>query len=281
MESDIISKNKEPNIIEEFVKKVQIESGYRKFLKIDIIQQMIATFKGIYQKKSYPNQISNSLEITLQFYKNYNSKFYNMIESGIENNRIIISRKNLKSYTDTSQDMTYIRLYGNDGDLFLLVHEFAHYIDRNSIPRIIPNGIDCLSEVFSFYMEKQLELWLPKDEYNDLISARRNNRLYFESRMLKAVEYELYYEKKFRDNGKIDKSQMDIEKIKLIMSYSTPDLVNYLIRYPLANILSEYLIKNNFDLQNEDLCKKCFETSLYSILHEWNINIEAEIKRKI
>lgn len=46
---------------------------------------MISIFNGNYQKSAYPNQISNCLELALQFYKNYNYKFYKMIVYGIEN----------------------------------------------------------------------------------------------------------------------------------------------------------------------------------------------------
>lgn len=280
MEPHIIHENEEQVIIRKFIEKVQVESSYKKFLKLDIIEQMISIFKGNYQKSAYPNQISNCLELALQFYKNYNYKFYKMIVYGIENKKIIISRKILKPYTDTDKGMAYIRMYENDGDLFLLVHEFAHYIDRNSEPKIISSNLDCLSEVFSFFMEKQLELWLPKDKYDDLIFARRNNRIYFESNMLKAVEYELYYEKLFYKNGKIEEDEMDIEKIRFIMKYANRDLINYLMRYPLANVLSDYLVNIKFNIDKEDLCEKCLQTDLYSVLHGWSNNIGQLSKRK-
>lgn len=280
MEPHIIHENEEQVIIRKFIEKVQVESSYKKILKLDIIEQMISIFKGNYQKSAYPNQISNCLELALQFYKNYNYKFYKMIVYGIENKKIIISREILKPYTDTDKGMAYIRMYGNDGDLFLLVHEFAHYIDRNSEPKIISSNLDCLSEVFSFFMEKQLELWLPKDKYDGLIFARRNNRIYFESNMLKAVEYELYYEKLFYKNGKIEEDEIDIEKIRFIMKYANRDLINYLIRYPLANVLSDYLVNIKFNIDKEDLCEKCFQTDLYSVLHEWSNDIGQLPKRK-
>ena len=273
MELHIIHENEEQIMIRKFIEKVQVESSYKKFLKLDIIEQMINIFKGNYQKSAYPNQISNCLELALQFYKNYNYKFYKMIVYGIENKKIIISRDVFKPYTDTDNGMTYIRMYGNDGDLFLLVHEFAHYIDRNFEPKIISSNLDCLSEVFSFFIEKQLELWLPKEKYDDLIFARRNNRIYFESNMLKAVEYELHYEKLFYKNGKIEEDEIDIEKIRFIMKYANRDLINYLIRYPLANVLSDYLVNMKFNIDKEDLCEKCFQTDLYSVLHEWSNNI--------
>ena len=280
MKKSIINENDNQEIIQRFIEKLQIESCYKKFLKLDIIEQIINVFKRNYQMSTYPNLISNCLELALQFYKNYNYKFYKMIVSGIENKKIIISEEILKPYTNTDNGITYIRMYGNDGDLFLLVHEFAHYIDRNSEPKIISSNLDCLSEVFSFFMEKQLELWLSKDKYDDLIFARRNNRIYFESNMLKAVEYELYYEKLFNKNGKIEEDEIDIEKIRFIMKYANRDLINYLMRYPLANVLSDYLVNIKFNIDTEDLCEKCLQTDLYSVLHEWSNNNDRLLKNK-
>lgn len=38
-------------MIQRFIEKVKLESGYRKFLQIDLIQTMINTFKVNYEKK--------------------------------------------------------------------------------------------------------------------------------------------------------------------------------------------------------------------------------------
>lgn len=112
-------------LLENLLRKCKLNLVIKKFLKLDIIEQMISIFKGNYQKSAYPNQISNCLELALQFYKNYNYKFYKMIVYGIENKKIIISREILKPYTDTDKGMAYIRMYGNDGDLFLIVCLFV------------------------------------------------------------------------------------------------------------------------------------------------------------
>lgn len=71
-------------------------------------------------------------------------------------------------------------------------------IDKNSNPSIVPNEYWFLSETFAFYIEKELEKWLEKEKYKDLISTRKNNRMYFESKMLQAIENELYYENLFK-----------------------------------------------------------------------------------
>ena len=119
-----------------------------------------------------------------------------MILEGFKNKRIIFQNKE-NSFTDTQNNKAYIKLQGNDGDVFILVHELAHYIDRNSNPHIVPDEYWFLSETFAFYVEKKLENWLISDKYNKLIYTIINNRKYFEKRMLIAIKYELYYEDLF------------------------------------------------------------------------------------
>ena len=64
--------------------------------------------------------------------------------------------------------------------------------------------------------------------------------------MLKAVENELYYEKIYQENGIIEEKYIDIQKIKSIKRQDVSfNIVNYLLQYPVANILSNYLINNN------------------------------------
>lgn len=57
-----------------------------------------------------------------------------MVLDAINNGRIIISAATEKSFVNTESNNAFIKLSGNDSDLFILVHEFAHYIDRNLNP---------------------------------------------------------------------------------------------------------------------------------------------------
>lgn len=158
----------------------------------------------------------------------------------------------------------------NDCDIFVLVHEFAHVISEKSNPKIIPHEYNFLCEVFSFLMEKQLELWLPK-EFESTIKARRNNRIFYESKMLKAIEYELQCEKIYQENGIVSKSILEESKINLVMRYDydlNEGLVNYLLRYPLANLLSEYLIHDYSKIKDSEICQICLNTNLYEILEK-------------
>lgn len=266
-------------LIESYIEKVKRESKIHKFLKEDVIYQLINCFEDDCTRNSYTDYIKNPLEIALKFYENYNSKYYNMILTGIDEGKIIIDKARNTNFVDTASNIAFISLTGNDSDLFLLVHEFAHFIDRNLEPPIIPDEYNFLCEVFSFYIEKKLEHWLDKNSFSELVQSRRNNRIYYETKMLKAIEYEMFYEKIYNEAKKLNKEDLDINKVKLIERYnydSDTGLVNYLLRYPLANVLSEYLIDNN--IVQEDICKACLNTNLYEILSEYNFNKKNNIK---
>jgi len=262
--------------IKKFIEQVKLESTYRKFLKSDIIYRLIKIFNAAFDKQSYSSEIENPLEIALQFYKEYNVQYYNTIIEQIKSKRIVISQDNRKSFTDTENNTAHIRLYGNDGDLFIIVHELAHYIDRNSNPPIIPDEYWFLSETFAFYIEKNLENWLRNEKYKELISTRINNRIYFESKMLKAIENELYYESLYKQKGTIEESDIDIKKIKSVMKYDvSSNVVNYLLQYPVANILSDCLINNHLLSNDYELVEKCINMDLYEILEDYSTNKKA------
>lgn len=263
-----------------FIKLVESESKYRKFLKRDIIYHLVDIFKtAITTKKTYQNQILNPLELGLTFYKEFNGKYYDLIMNGISKGRIIVNDDLVKSYTDTANNKTYIKLNGDDNDLFIVVHELAHFIDRNSNPKIIPDEYWFFSETWAFYLEKQLEKWLLKKDYHaikELINIRENNRIYFESEMLKAISYELYYEDLYRENGTIPESSIDIAKIALVMKYDiSNNIVNYLLQYPLANVLASYLANNSILKDDYKLINECLNIDLYALLDGLEI-IEKE-----
>ncbi len=256
-------------LVESFIERVKIESSFPKFLKKDLIYSFIDFFKKDYTKKAYPKNIKNPLEIVLQFYKSYNEQYYNMILNSINKSSIIISNDNEKPFVDTTTNKAFIKLTGNDSDIFILVHEFAHFIDRNSNPEIIPDEYYFLCELFSFYMEKQLELWLSDKEYSNVIETRRHNRMYFESKMLTAIEYEMFCEEFYKKNEKIELDDLNITKVKSIITYDYDlcvGLVNYLLQYPLANILSDYLIYDQGIKNDTDIHKICLNADLYNVL---------------
>ena len=274
--------NNKNHKIRDFIEKVKSESSYQKFLKRDIIYELIDAFKFEFNKIDYPKNIENPLEISLQFYKDYSKKYYEIIMDGIKNKRILFNNEDKeRSFVDTERNIAYIKTYGNDSDLFIIVHEFAHYIDRNSKPQIIPDEYWFLSETFALYLEKKLEMWLNYEKYKDLIMARKNNRLFHESRMLATIEDELFYETLYKKEGSIKESDIDLKKVKLINKYNLTNLVNCLLQYPLANIVSDYLVNVNFNIDKEDFCQKCFQIDLYSFLHEWSNNITEFLRKKI
>lgn len=259
--------------IKKFIEQVKLELTYKKFLKSDIIYQLINTFNTTnvaIEKQNYSTEIEKPLEMALEFYKEYNMEYYNNIIENIQSRRIIINKNN-NSFTDTENNTTNISLCGNDGDLFMIVHELAHFIDRNSTPPIIPDKYWFLSETFAFYVEKKLENWLLNKDHEDLINTRRNNRMYFENKMVEAIENELYYENLYRQKGTIAESDIDIKKIKSIIKYDVPyNIINYLLQYPLANILSGYLINNYIIQDDNQLVEKCINMNLYKILEDFS-----------
>lgn len=263
-----------------FVDRVKKEAYLPKFLSEDFIYQLIDRFKGKYQKKDYEKTIDNPLDLVLSFYKDYSDKYYDMILEAINSGDIVIGEAK-KSFFDLDAEKCFIRLLGNDGDVFMLAHEFAHYIDRKSSPPIIPHEYDFLCEVFPFYIEKQLENYLDRQKFDMLISTRRNNRVYFEARMLSAVSYELSCEDLYRTVGAIDINDLDRSKLKLVSAYDydlNVGFVNYLLRYPLANILSDHLIDNK-PKSDTDVLKTCLNANLYEVLAHSRIDSTDSIKK--
>ena len=148
---------------------------------------------------------------------------------------------------------------------------------KNSIKRLKEYGRLCGpsgGEIFfrrAASIEKRLENWLLNKDYKDLIYTRRNNRIFFENKMLEAIENELYYENLYRQKGIIVESDIDIKKIKSIIKYDVPyNIVNYLLQYPLANILSNCLIDNYIIQDDNQLVEKCINMDLYKILEDYS-----------
>ena len=253
------------SLTKKFIKKVKIESSYKKIVNKDIIANLDNAFSLEINKKEYPNNINNCLELSLEFYKNYDENYYDIILDGINKGKIIILDKNKKSLVDTQTNNVYIKLSGNDSDVFMLVHEFAHYIDRSSNPVVVPNEFWFLSETFSFYIEKKLEQWLDNTKYHDLIAARINNRIFYEKKMLNAIKIKMYYENLYKEKGKLLESDININDAKLVGKYNVPNTINYLLQYPLANIISNYLIDSDIPIEG-DFAKTCLDIDLYQAI---------------
>lgn len=264
-----------PELSNPIIENITKQTTIKKFLEEDLIYQMINYFNKEIKKLPYPSTITNHLDIVLEFIHQYNIDYYNLIIEGLNTKRIIISNQE-ESYTDTQNNQAYIQKIDNDSLLFVLVHEFAHYIDRNSNPQIIPNEYNFLCEVFSFYFEKKLELWLNNSAYAPLIKVRQNNRFFVEHKMLTAIKYQLFYEKLYLKNHKISEKDIDPKKMKALQKYAyiynyNTGLINYLLRYPLGNLLSEYLIQNNLLINDYDLPQICLNTDLYQVLKKSNL----------
>lgn len=209
------------------------------------------------EKQEYPKTIIDPLSLALEFYKEQSDDYKRIIE-GIQSGQIISLEKG-RSYIDTKSGNTYILLNHDDSDVFCLVHEFAHFIDRNHKPAIVPDSHWFLAESYAFYMEKRLEKFLSERGYHALVQTRRNNCIVSETKNIETISF-------------------DTKKIKTILPYHMTNLVNVLLSYPLANILSEYLINHYGTIHN---LSPYFINSLYAVDRAvtWHTELASEYQQ--
>lgn len=248
-------------ILKKYEQVLKSEAQIKKIVMPEAISKMIEVYGKGHKKMTYPKTIDNPKEIALNFYKELFPEYYKIILKGIEEGRVIFDSG--ENYVDPIDGICHIHLFNNDGDVYLIVHELAHYIDANSTPSITEKGWYIFAEVFSFYMEKRLEIYLG-DNLTLATKVRKNNRLYQEENMLEIIEAELAYEEAFL-NGTLRLSSSDVKIAKRIMK-NAPDVVNYLLRYPLANILSEFLVDNPDIKIDANLSSILRTTNLYELL---------------
>ena len=237
-------------LLEKFKKKVEMESTYDKLLSRKAIDTLIDYFDVDVEEIHYSKTIFSPKELALSFYQVYFPEYYEIILDGILTGKILISNSVKQSVTYLDTGEAQIKTFNTDKDVFEIVHEFAHYIDLHLYPHLVGEYI-LFSEVVSFYFEKCFEKIYQK-YYLYLIHIRRNNRLFYECEMLKVIRYMLEYEDYYKQHGNID-AIIDEDRIKLIMSYKSNNTVNTLLKYPLANLISNYMIINDIKMrQNID-----------------------------
>lgn len=237
-------------LLETFKKKVKVESTYDKLCTYKEIDKLINYFDVDVKKINYSKTISNPLEKALFYYKKHFPDYYEIIIDGIKSGKILISDKIKQSVTYLDTGESHIKPFNNDSDVFEFIHEFAHYIDLYLYPHLI-SKYRIFSEVVPFYYEKDFEKHY-KRYYSELIRIRKNNRLFYEREMLQVIKYMLDYENHYRLYGNID-NIIDEHKIRLIMDYRSSNLVNFLLRYPIANLISSYMLIHNIEMcQNID-----------------------------
>lgn len=251
---------------EEFTRLIVQLININIFLKKEFILELIDKFNIPIKNFSYPNNNLNSLSISLNFYRNFNLDYYNIIKQGIERKKVIIS-ETFNSYVNTKNDKAYIRLNGNDGDIIMLTHELAHYIDRTIDHHIVPDKYWFLGETFAFYMERELEKSLGK-KYTYLFDIRKNNRLYMEKELLQIVKLVLYYESEYLKNGKLELTEKDSKNIKKILNIKTDNLINFCLSYPIANITSLYLINYFPNITKEKFCELCLSYDIRNFFRD-------------
>ena len=151
-----------------------------------MIQKLLSLKNEKLEKQEYLKTIIDPLAIALEFYKEQSDDNYKRIIEGIQSEQITLLEKR-QSYIDTKSGNTYILLNHDDSDVFCLVHEFAHFIDRNHKPAIVPDSHCFLAESYAFYMEKRLEKFLSERGYHALVQTRINNCIVSETKMLTAI----------------------------------------------------------------------------------------------
>lgn len=250
-------------------------------LKKDFILKLIDKFDIPIKKLNYPNNNLDNLSIALSFYKSFNLEYYNIINQGLNSQEIIISNETTNSFVNTSNGKTHIKLMGNDGDVIILVHEFAHYIDRVLNPHIVPDEYWFLGETFAFYIERELEKRLGQ-KYEYLFDIRKNNRLYMEKNMLQIIKLALHYENEYLKKGKLELTEGDSKNIKKIMNIGEDNLINYCLSYPIANITSLYLINFCPNITREEFCELCLSYDIKNFFRDncHLIGLDNKIKIK-
>lgn len=233
-------------------------------LEKDFVLELIDEFDISIDKLNYPDNNLASLELSLNFYKNFNLNYYNIIIDGINNKEVIVSDE-FNSHVNTKNSRAYIKLMGNDGDVITIVHELAHYIDRKL--NIVPDKYWFLGETFAFYIERELEKFLDQ-KYEYLFDIRKNNRLYMEKNMLQLIKLALHYENEYLKNGKLELTQQDSKNIKRIMKVGEDNLINFLLSYPIANITSLYLINFCSNMTKDNFCELCLTYNIKEFFRE-------------
>ena len=265
-------------LISKFIEKVKIESGNKKFVKPDLIKKLVTAYKDVdyTQTIKYKNELGICIELALDFYREYNYDYYLIIINGLLNHEIQYIDYNDISFVDTENNVACIKRLWNDCDVFVMVHEFAHFIDRKSKPNIIPDKYNFLAEVYSRYIERRLMEYLIKNGFGELVELRMKEILKNDALMLRAIDYQLYCEELYKQ-GKFNENELDIEKVKLIMSYTQNDFINYYLRYPVGTLLSDYLINNNAIKSDKSFTEQCLETNLYDISSDFARKLNNEL----
>ncbi len=93
--------------------------------------------------------------------------------------------------------------------------------------------------------------------------------MYFESKMLKAIKYQLKYEKMYLEKGNITEEDLKHTEIRIIEQYNYSNLVNYLLQYPIANVLSDYIIRSFQEDLDEKFYQICLDMNLYKVTKEF------------
>ena len=163
--------------IEIFKRMIAKMQGYRIIVRVMAVNELnclmsiLERYEGQVKEKGWGRIVSVGT-----FYKAYDEQFYEIISFGILNDRILIGDFVKRSHVNVDKKMCYIKTEGNDHDVYVMVHEMAHYVNAILGQKFIDRNNVIYTEVFSYYMERQLDKFLLEKGYHQLVFTRYQNR---------------------------------------------------------------------------------------------------------
>lgn len=209
------------------------------------IQKMIKLFdvKAIMFK--YEKTISDPLRTALEFYKEYDKEFYEIISEGILNDRILIGDFVKRSYVSVDKKLCFIKTEGNDHDVYVMIHEMAHYVNAMLNQKFIDRNNSIYTEVFSYYMERQLDKFLIARGYYEVVFARYQNRTYSTCETAKSLKNFLTLKRIYETNklGLL----LEQDRIEKVLRCDRNYPAQYYLRYLVGTIFSRRLAMEESD----------------------------------
>jgi len=209
------------------------------------VQKLIELFDVNAIRFNYEKTLSDPLRTALEFYKSYDEDFYEVISWGILNDRVIIGDFVKKSHVNVEKRMCYIKTEGNDHDVYVMVHEMAHFVNAILGQKFIDRNNVIYTEVYSYYMERQLDKFLSKRGYIQPVFARHQNRTYSTCEAARSLKDFLELKRIYETNKLGLFFQKDkIEKL-LRSGYNYP--AQFYLRYLVGTIYSRRLALEESD----------------------------------
>lgn len=189
----------------------------------------------------YEHKLSDPLDIALKFYKSFNRKFYDIIAQGILQDRVLIGPFCKKSYVNAKTKLCFIKPVGTDEDVYIMVHEMAHYVNVMLDDAFVDRSNVIYTEVFSYYIERLFDRYLIENGYLDLAIIRHQNRIESTCNIARNLKDFLELKKLYEKNvlGLLKEQ----EKIQRILRCKKDYPAQFYLRYLVGNLYSKTLVE--------------------------------------